>query len=339
MNDLNYVRLLDAIKIYNAKMQPFKLYRHHSVVVPHIIRQHVLEILLNPENDPTGRYLRYCAYNFANNREGSSGTVEFRQHEGTLDGERAVNWCKACVALVRLATQNTLPAELSTAGDQGYAYMTPDLAELIKKELAFQDCHCCRSFQTDFPTLLQYAGEPDLADYYAKNSWQNGTKQNVYVKGEEKEDLEAAIEDGGVRQGCAEQGQAEEGYPGYEYEEEDEECYDCEAHECRGCLAHEYLGISKDPLERVPEEEFAQAPREKQTVVRESTPPAAWSPPRNAGLEGWSDPAESNAWANPHPDCPACAQGLPGDSLEHNHKRQPSGPSDDDEPSSKRACP
>lgn len=54
----------------------------------------------------TGRLnkTRYGAYNLSGLcRPNGLKTVEFRQHEGTLDGERVVLWAAFCVALIELA--------------------------------------------------------------------------------------------------------------------------------------------------------------------------------------------------------------------------------------------
>lgn len=81
--------------------------------------------LLGPHKSHRDRSDTYqSAYKLGHlENEGPKKTIEFRQHSGTLDGERAKRWAMFCVLLVRFAQRTEVD----------------DLIWILEKEMRLQD--------------------------------------------------------------------------------------------------------------------------------------------------------------------------------------------------------
>lgn len=56
----------------------------------------LIRTVANDTTDLTGRYRKFNTFAYERH-----GTVEFRQHNGTLDGDKATNWIRLCVGFVQ----------------------------------------------------------------------------------------------------------------------------------------------------------------------------------------------------------------------------------------------
>jgi len=96
-------------------------------------------------------YHAYKLENLLDGKEGKAGTkktVEFRQHEGTLNGERVVAWARAVVALVDFARN------VDTAA----------ITALLIQELAVQETK--PEGGLNLVELLELIGERKTAEFY-----------------------------------------------------------------------------------------------------------------------------------------------------------------------------
>jgi hypothetical protein len=173
VTDPGYLRFINALRPPDDDELRRRFVWPHSQILRHALHPDIAAMILDRDRDPKTtemggfRFDRYCAYNFHNSlRVGGSGTVEFRQHAGTTDGQEAVSWIRACLALITFARANTIaPAEPYDP----FSQMTPSFRQRIQGELAWQDraeniAH--RRASIEFPQLLREMGEQALADYY-----------------------------------------------------------------------------------------------------------------------------------------------------------------------------
>lgn len=109
-------------------------------------------------------YDRYMAYNFSNLRNGALGTIEFRQHRGTLDPNLITNWIMVACSLVNMShTESSVFRDLIQRHIHNAKYTVLDL---------FKDLNL-----------------PDLAEFYAPLVFAlHGISQNPFTVDEPMED-------------------------------------------------------------------------------------------------------------------------------------------------------
>lgn len=83
-------------------------------------RQTTQDLVIRAVSNSVGRYCKLNLTAFLRH-----GTVEFRQHQGTVEAQKACAWARLCIAMVRAAARGDVPAPQNLAHLLGALALSP----------------------------------------------------------------------------------------------------------------------------------------------------------------------------------------------------------------------